>query len=133
MMRDWTLLGKLNDCSCMWRRGLFARLCGLRGSVVGDLECRGCGTFRERGEGYERGVHLTDHGSFVHVFGSHGLVDETHLAGVVLGEFVGYVESHTRRGDGADFEVIEYQQWRFGASVDFDSGVGVRGGHRTPK
>ena len=67
------------------------------------------------------------------MFGAHGLVDETHLMGVVLGEIVGYVESRTRRGDGADFEVIEYQQWRFGAPVDFDSGVGVRGGHRTQK
>ena len=67
------------------------------------------------------------------MFGAYGLVDETHLAGVVLGESVGYMESHTRRGDGADFEVIEYQQWRFGALVDFYSGVGVHGGHRAQK
>ena len=72
-------------------------------------------------------------GRFLYVFGAHGLVDETHLMGVVLGERVGYVESRTRRSDGADFEVIEYQQWRFGASGDFDLGVGVRCGHRTQK
>ena len=53
----------------------------------------------------------------------------THLVGVVMRETVWYVEIHTRRGDGADFEVVDYQQWRCGASVDFDSGVGVRGGH----
>ena len=58
-------------------------------------------------------------------------MDETYLVGVVVRESVGDVESHTRRGDGSDFEVIEYQQWRFGASVAFDSGVGGRGGHRT--
>ena len=69
----------------------------------------------------------------LYLFGTHGLVDEIHLAGVVLGERVGYVESHTRRGDGSDFEVVEYQQWRLGASVDFDSGVGVRCGHRAQK
>ena len=57
------------------------------------------------------------------MFGAHGLVDETHLVSVVIRETVGYVKRHTRRGDGADFEVIEYQQWRFMASVDFDSGV----------
>ena len=65
------------------------------------------------------------------MFGAHGLVDETHSVGVVSWETVGYVESHTRRVDSADFEVIDYQQWRFGASVDFDSGVGVCGGHCT--
>lgn len=67
------------------------------------------------------------------MFRAHGLVNETYLAGVVLGESVGNVESHTRSGDGADFEVIEYQQWSFGASGDFDSGVGGRGGHRSHK
>ena len=72
-------------------------------------------------------------GRLLCLFGAHGLVDEIHLAGVVLEETVGYVESHTKRGDGADFEVIEYQQWRFGASVDFDSGVGLRVGHCTQK
>ena len=70
-------------------------------------------------------------GMLLYVFGAPGLVNETHLVGVVIWESVGYVESHTRRGDGADFEVIECQQWCFGASVDFDSGVGGRGGHRT--
>ena len=48
------------------------------------------------------------------MFGAPGLVNEAYLVGVVLGESVGYVESHTRRSDGADFEVIECQQWRFG-------------------
>jgi len=67
------------------------------------------------------------------VFGAHGLVDETHLVGVVIWETVWYVECLTRRDDGSDFEVIEYQQWRFGASVDFYSGVGVHGGHRAQK
>ena len=64
------------------------------------------------------------------MFGAHRPVDETHLMGVVFRDTEGYVESHTRRGDGADFEVIENQQWCFGASVDFDSRVGVSGGHR---
>ena len=72
-------------------------------------------------------------GRFLYVFGAHGSVDEAYLVGIVIRETAGNVESHTRRGDGADFEVIEYQQWRFGASVDFDSGVVVRGGHRTLK
>ncbi len=66
------------------------------------------------------------------MFGAHGLVDDTSLD-VVIRETVGYVESNTRRSDGADFKVIKYQQWRFGASVDFYSGVGVRVGHRTRK
>lgn len=76
-------------------------------------------TLRERRKGYEGGVQLAYRGGFVHYVGTHRPVDETHLVGVV---------SHTRMGDGADFEVMECQQWRFGASVDFDSGVGVRVG-----
>jgi len=103
------------------------------GSVCDVPVRRVCGTVRERRKGYEGGVQLVGCGRLLYVFGAHGLVDETHLVGVVIRETVWYVESHTRRGDGADFEVIEYQQWRFGASVDFDSGVGVRGGHRTQK
>ena len=67
------------------------------------------------------------------MLGAHGLVNETQLVGAVIRDTEGYVERHTRRGDGTDFEVIYYQQWRFGASVDFDSGVGVRGGHCTQK
>jgi hypothetical protein len=99
---------------------------------AGDVR-RGCGVLRERRKGYEGGVHLVDCGRLLYVFGAHGLVDETHLAGVVIRGTVGYVESHTRRGDGADFEVIECQQWRFWASADFESGVGGRCGHRTHK
>ena len=76
---------------------------------------------------------MADHGGLVYAFGVPGLVDEAYLVGVVLGESVGYVESHTRRGDGSDFEVIEYQQWHFWASVDFDSGIGVFSGHCTQK
>ena len=70
-MGDETVHGKFDDGSCLGRVCLFARLCGLRDSFVGDLERRGCGTFRERGEGYERGVYLADHGSLVHVFRTH--------------------------------------------------------------
>ena len=72
-------------------------------------------------------------GRFLYVFGAHGLVDDTNLAGAVIRETAGYEESRKRRGDGAYFKVIEDLQCRFGASVDLDSGVGVSGGHCTQK
>ena len=99
---------------------MFARLCGLRDSVVGDLERRGCGTFRERGEGYERGVHLADHGSLVHVFRTHGLVDEDMLVGVAFGDTIGYVGSDEGGGDGVDFEVVDDSPRGSGSSLDAD-------------
>ena len=110
---------------------MLVQLWGVWGSVCDVPVRRDCGTLRKRRKWYDGGVQLVGCGRLLYVFGAHGHVDETHLAGVVIRETVGYVESHKRRGDGADFEVIECQQWCFGASVDFDSGVGGRGGHRT--
>ena len=108
-------------------------LWGVRVSVCEVPVRRVCGNVCKRRKGYEGGVQLVGCGRLLYVFGAHRPVYEAHLVGVVIRETVWYVEIHTRRGDGTDFEIVDYQQWRFGASVDFDSGVGERGGHRTQK
>ena len=99
---------------------MFAWLYGLRASVVCDLERRGCGTFLERGEGYERGVHLADHGSLVHVFRTHRRLDEDMFLGVAFGDTIGYVGSDEGGGDGVDFGVVDDSPRGSGSSLDAD-------------
>ena len=99
---------------------MLVRLCGLRDSVVGDLERRGCGTFRERGEGYERGVYLADHGSLVHVFRTHRRSYEDVLVVVAFGDTIGYVGSDEGWVDGVDFEVVDDSPRGSGSSLDVD-------------
>ena len=77
--------------------------------LIGDVPVRRvCGTIRERRKGYEGGVQFVGFWRLLYVFRAHGFVDETSLVGVVIRDTVGCVESHTRGGDGSDFEVIDY-------------------------
>ena len=80
----------------------------------------GIGTVHERREGYERGVHLADHGSLVHVFRTHRRSDEDMLVMVAFGDTIGYVGSDEGGGDGVDFEVVDDSPRGFGSSLDAD-------------
>ena len=90
------------------------------GSVCDVPVRRGCGTVRKRRKGYERGVHLADHGSLLHVFRTHRRWDEDLLVGVAFGDTIGYVGSDEGGGDGVDFEVVDDSPWGSGSSLDAD-------------